>query len=68
MTGGKPAYSGGELWFIGPKQIFLNGCSGRYGPKNSAELNAVVNLFLESGFDVMCPGWDKDTNKPQKYW
>ncbi|MBP7337757.1 hypothetical protein [Niveispirillum sp.] len=60
LTGGKPAYSGGELWFIARDKIAVNGNSGRYGPESEEELDAIVNALRRSGYHVASMGFDID--------
>ena len=40
LTGGSEACCGGELWTdaVNPKQLYVNGGSGRYGPRTPDEL------------------------------
>lgn len=64
LTGGAAAFSGGELLFLDDGTIVVNGCSGRYGPRNKAELDQVVRAFVESGYDVWSMGFDEETNRP----
>ena len=39
LTGGAAAFSGGELLFLDPRTVVVNGCSGRYGPRSAQELD-----------------------------
>jgi len=64
LTGGKAAYSGGELLFLDEKTIVVNGCSGRYGPRSKTELDHAVKAFAESGYGVWSMGFDEETNRP----
>lgn len=65
LTGGAPAYSGGELIVLEQQStIVVNGNSGRYGPRSVAELEAVVMAFAASGFGVWSMGYDEDVNRP----
>lgn len=66
LTGGGLAASGGELW-VDPAddgRLYLNGCSGRYGPTTEDQLTDVVRLVAALGFYVESFGWDHDANRP----
>jgi hypothetical protein len=66
LTGGEAASSGGELW-VDPadaSRLYVNGCSGRYGPSSRDELEDVVEVFEQMGFDVTSFGWDDDAGRP----
>lgn len=67
LTGGKKAYSGGELWFTGERCVTINGASGRYGPRTEAELAGIVKVFCESGWCVTSLGWDDVVKRPAKF-
>lgn len=67
LTGGEAAFSGGELLFLDAQTIVVNGCSGRYGPRNSAELDMVVRAFAESGYGVWSMGFDEEANRPAPF-
>src|SRR5262249_20746089 len=45
LTGGHPAHSGGEIWFIDPSSVVVNGGSGRYPPRSPDELDAAAQAF-----------------------
>ncbi|UYK65069.1 hypothetical protein NG831_12530 [Xanthomonas sacchari] len=64
LTGGDPAFSGGELVFIDNSTIVINGNSGRYGPKGSEEMKRVAHAFAKSGYRVWSMGFDTETNRP----
>lgn len=64
LTGGHAAFSGGELLFINEKTIVINGCSGRYGPRNKNVMDMVAKAFVESGYGVWSMGYDEETNRP----
>lgn len=75
LTGGNPACCGGELWADAdnPKKLYVNGCSGRYGPRSGAELldgptklENAVSVFRELGYTVVSAGWDGEVNRPMK--
>lgn len=67
LTGGSPAYSGGELLFLPDGTLVLNGCSGRYGPRTKNELDSVAKAFAKSGYGVWCMGFDEETNRPARF-
>jgi hypothetical protein len=62
LTGGANAHCGGELWFINDSSIVLNGGSGRYPPRSSAELAKVANAFKAAGYRTASMGWNTETN------
>lgn len=62
LTGGAPAYSGGELLFLDETTLVVNGRSGRYGPSSESEMRAVEQAFLESGYNVWSMGYDEEAN------
>lgn len=68
LTGGGAASSGGELWFdtTEPMKLYVNGASGRYGPKNADELNDAVSVFQSGEFEVVSVGWDLEVDKPAR--
>jgi len=61
LTGGTPAYCGGELIWLGEREILVNGCSGRYGPRNVAEMKAAALAFSKAGYRVWSTGYDEGT-------
>jgi hypothetical protein len=67
LTGGKPAHSGGEMWFVDPETVVLNGGSGRYPPRSPAELEALTVAFKTCGFRVASMGWDEGVDAPARY-
>src|SRR5579871_3169798 len=67
LTGGAKAYSGGELLFLDPHTMVVNGRSGRYGPRTKAELSAAAQAFADSGYRVWYMGWDEETNRPAPF-
>jgi hypothetical protein len=67
LTGGLPAFSGGELIKLDKRTIVVNGRSGRYGPKTVGELDAAVRAFADSGYGVWSMGWDEDANRPAPF-
>lgn len=67
LTGGGPAYSGGELLFLDATTIVVNGRSGRYGPRTREELDLAVHAFAESGYGVWSMGFDDEANRPAPF-
>ena len=67
LTGGEPAYCGGELIALDRDTVVVSGCSGRYGPNTSMELKAVAQAFKQSGYAVCSMGWDLDANRPNPF-
>lgn len=67
LTGGGSACCGGEMWFETPNatRVYLNGCSGRYGPTSAQQLVDAVEVFEQMGYDVVSFGWDRETNRPR---
>ena len=59
LTGGAPAFSGGELIWIGEREVLVNGCSGRYGPLNASELAAAAQGFAKAGLKCWSSGYDE---------
>lgn len=65
LTGGAPAFSGGELLVIEEKSVIVvNGNSGRYGPRSASELDDVVAAFARSGYGVWSMGYDEEAGRP----
>jgi hypothetical protein len=66
LTGGSDACCGGELWFEteNAKRLYVNGCSGRYGPTTPQQLDDTVEVFRQLGYDVISFGWDQDAGRP----
>lgn len=66
LTGGRPASCGGEVWIdvTNSSRLYVNGCSGRYGPTSREQLDDAVRVFQDLGFDVVSYGWDDETQKP----
>lgn len=65
LTGGDPAFSGGELLVIADgSTVVINGNSGRYRPRSAVELGDVVSAFAQSGYGVWSMGYDEDANRP----
>ena len=68
LTGGNPACCGGEVWFDPAFEnlLYVNGCSGRYGPDTPEQLVAVEDVFRALGYSVSGFGWDPDAHRPAK--
>jgi hypothetical protein len=68
LTGGAPACSGGELWTdaVDRDRLYVNGGSGRYGPRTPAELADAVHVFETFGFRVESAGWNEDNDIPER--
>ncbi|MEW6434201.1 MAG: hypothetical protein AB1730_22095 [Myxococcota bacterium] len=66
LTSDGQASCGGELWVDPVRQdrLYVNGCSGRYGPTSPQQLEDAVSVLRDAGFDVICFGWDDDAGKP----
>lgn len=67
LTGGEPAFCGGELLFTNSDTIVVNGCSGRYGPSTEDEMQCVATSFKNSGYKVWSCGFDDETNRPYPF-
>ena len=61
LTGGADASCGGELWVdpVDASKLYVNGASGRYGPRTAKQLEDAVALFRSRGFTVESFGWDE---------
>jgi hypothetical protein len=46
--------------------LYVNGGSGRYGPKSPAELEDAVQVFRDLGFRVESAGWNEDNDLPAR--
>lgn len=68
LTGGEPAWCGGELWFDTPRTetLYVNGCSGRYGPITEQELRDAISVFESLGYKVTSFGWDSEVGLPAR--
>ncbi|MCX7050119.1 MAG: hypothetical protein NTX50_32120 [Candidatus Sumerlaeota bacterium] len=67
LTGGADAHTAGEIWFIDPTRIAINGGSSRYTPRSKAELDSVTSAFEAAGYRVVNMGWDEESGKPLRY-
>ena len=63
LTAGQPAFSGGELIFLGGNTLVVSGNSGRYGPRNAMEMQDVAIAFRDSGYTVYSTGYDQEANR-----
>ena len=68
LAGGKPAHTGGELWFRDAGSVWLNGGSGRYQPRSPEELESVADVARVAGYSVCSAGWDTEQNRPQRFF
>ncbi len=66
LTGGRPAYAGGELWFQTTESLFVSGGSGRYEPIHPEQLDDAVGVFEAYGYTVTSLGWDVLRNSPRR--
>lgn len=67
LTGGEPAFSGGELYMIDHSNVVITGCSGRYGPSTREEMEAAAKAFANSGYGVWSMGWDDEADLPAPF-
>lgn len=64
LTGGVPAFMGGEMILANEGDVLLNGCSGRYRAAGPEELLAAARAFARSGYRVWSMGYDDETARP----
>lgn len=64
LTGGGPAFVGGEVVFITEATVAITGSSGRYRLRSASEMLALERAFVESGYNVWSMGYNGDTNRP----
>jgi hypothetical protein len=64
LTGGSPAHTGGELWFLKDRKLVINGSSGRYGPDTAKELEDAADCFRQAGYIVASMGWNFEDRCP----
>jgi len=64
LTGGEPAFAGGELIYLNEQVLVVSGDSGRYGPRSAQELHDVSIAFKDSGYAVYSLGYDAEANRP----
>ncbi len=67
LTGGSPAFCGGELLLLDTDTVVVNGRSGRYGPRTREELDSATKAFAESGYGVWSMGFDDEANRPAPF-
>ncbi len=67
ITGGGPAYLGGELWFESDSRLWVSGGSGRYSPIDGVQLDCAVQVFRDFRYDVTSLGWDEGIGKAKRY-
>ena len=67
LTGGAPAYCGGELLVLGAETLVVNGCSGRYRVADAEEMKAVASAFRGSAYNVWSMGWNVDVDRPAMF-
>lgn len=60
LTGGKPAYIGGQLWFSDTIHMLVSGGSGRFPPLDEDQLAAAVAVFSSFKYKVTSLGWDDE--------
>ena len=68
LTGGEPAYAGGELWFAAADTLFVSGGSGRYPPIHEQQLEEAVRVFEAYGYSVTSLGWDSGRDAAMRLW
>ena len=61
LTGGKPAYIGGQLWFTDPNGMYVSGGSGRFPPIDKQQLAAAIDVFSSFKYTVTSLGWNSET-------
>ena len=64
LTGGAPAFCGGEVIFVSDREIVVSGDSGRYHPRSETEMTTVAQCFKRSGYAVWSMGYDADADRP----
>lgn len=67
LTGKEKASCGGEFW-VDPADetmLYINGCSGRFGPRTPGQLEDAEEVFQQLGYvNLKSFGWDDDANRP----
>lgn len=66
LTGGSPAFVGGELWFSTGHRIFVSGGSGRYPPRDSYQLQDACEVFEAFNYDVSSLGWNEQSGSAER--
>lgn len=59
LTGGNPAYIGGQLWFSDTRHMLVSGGSGRFPPLDEEQLTAAITVFSSFEYKVTSLGWDE---------
>lgn len=67
LTGGGPAYVGGEFWFIDTSTLYISGGSGRFPPMNEEQLDAAISVFESFGYAVTSLGWNPVTDRARRF-
>ena len=57
LTGGRPAYIGGELWFETGARVFVSGGSGRYPPDGVEQIDDTIDVFESYQFGTLATNW-----------
>jgi hypothetical protein len=63
LTGGEPAFSGGEFVQLDGNTLVVSGDSGRYGPRTAEEMLDVSLAFRDAGYTVYSTGYDEEVNR-----
>lgn len=66
LTGGLPAFLGGEIWFASEGKLYISGGSGRYPPIDASQLEEVATILRAAGYQVVCLGWDGATGRARR--
>jgi hypothetical protein len=68
LTGAGLASCGGECWVDAAveSRLWVNGGSGRYGPRTPQELVDAVAVLMALGYDVISAGWSIDNDWPER--
>lgn len=66
LTGGGPAYVGGQLWFLDTSTLYVSGGSGRFPPLNEEQLDAAISVFESFGYAVSSLGWNPVTDRARR--
>lgn len=67
LTGGQPAFAGGEVLFFEGQTIVINGKSARYPVRSAAELDTIAKAFQQSGYTVWSMGFDDEAGRPYPF-
>ena len=66
LTGGGPAYVGGQLWFRDTSTLYVSGGSGRFPPSNEGQLDAAISVFESFSYIVTSLGWNAQTGHARR--